>query len=48
MDSSLAMTMEYDKCIAGIAAALVAWRTRNMMLTIGAGMAVLWGLQAVL
>ncbi|MGE5141042.1 MAG: AzlD domain-containing protein [Rudaea sp.] len=31
---------------AGLAAALVAWRTRNVLLTIGVGMAVLWALQA--
>lgn len=32
---------------AGLLAGLVAWRTRNIVLTIAAGMAVLWILQAV-
>ncbi|MFB6189532.1 MAG: AzlD domain-containing protein [Halapricum sp.] len=30
--------------VAGAAAALVAWRTENMMATIAVGMGVLWGL----
>lgn len=34
------------RLIAGLLAALVAWRTKNVLLTIGAGMAVVWGLQA--
>lgn len=33
---------------AALIAALVAWRTRNALLTIAAGMVVLWGMQAVL
>ena len=36
------------RLLAGIIAALVAWRTRNTMLTILAGMAALWGLQALM
>ena len=36
------------RLLAGIIAALVAWRTRNTMLTILVGMAALWGLQVVL
>lgn len=32
------------RLIAGAIAALVAWRTRNILLTIAIGMAVLWGL----
>ncbi|MBI3962098.1 MAG: AzlD domain-containing protein [Deinococcus sp.] len=32
--------------LAGIIAAAVAWRTRNVLLTIGTGMAALWILQA--
>ena len=35
------------RLIAGILAALVAWRTRNVFLTIGAGMAALWILQVM-
>jgi branched-subunit amino acid transport protein len=36
------------RLLAGVLAALVAWRTKNVLLTIGVGMAVLWILQAVL
>ena len=36
------------RLLAGLGAALVAWRTRNVFLTIAVGMAALWGLQAVL
>jgi branched-subunit amino acid transport protein len=34
------------RLLAGGLAALVAWRTRNVLLTIGVGMAALWILQA--
>jgi branched-subunit amino acid transport protein len=34
--------------LAGLIAALIAWRTRNVLLTIGVGMAALWILQWVL
>jgi len=36
------------RLLAGVLAALVAWRTKNVLLTIGVGMAALWILQAVL
>ena len=36
------------RLFAGILAALVAWRTRNALVTVGSGMAALWVLQAVL
>ncbi len=35
------------RLVAGIVAILVAWRTRNALLTIGVGMGVLWVLQLV-
>lgn len=35
------------RLLAGIAAALIAWRTRNVWLTIGVGMLVLFVLQAI-
>ncbi len=35
------------RLIAGLVAILVAWRTRNALLTIGVGMGVLWVLQAL-
>jgi branched-subunit amino acid transport protein len=34
------------RLLAGALAALVAWRTKNVLLTIGVGMAALWILQA--
>jgi branched-subunit amino acid transport protein len=36
------------RLLSGLIAALVAWRTRNVFLTIAVGMAALWGLQATL
>ena len=36
------------RLLAGIIAALVAWRTKNALLTIGVGMAALWVLQAMI
>lgn len=33
---------------AGVLAALVAWRTQNVLLTVGVGMAALWMLQALM
>ncbi|HEY6100463.1 MAG TPA: AzlD domain-containing protein [Anaeromyxobacter sp.] len=35
------------RLLAGAVAALVAWRTRNVFLTIGVGMAVLWIAQSI-
>jgi branched-subunit amino acid transport protein len=36
------------RLLAGTVAAVVAWRTRNVLLTIGVGMVALWLLQAVI
>ena len=36
------------RLLAGIVAALVAWRTKNVLLTIGLGMVTLWVLQSLL
>jgi len=36
------------RLLAGLLAALVAWRTRNVLLTIAVGMGALWILQAIL
>jgi branched-subunit amino acid transport protein len=36
------------RLLAGVLAALVAWRTKNVVVTIAVGMAALWLLQAVL
>lgn len=44
-DNVVDVSILNPRLIAGIAAALVAWRTKNVMVTIGVGMVVLWGLQ---
>jgi branched-subunit amino acid transport protein len=44
----LELTSSNERLFAGILAALVAWRTRNVLLTLGAGMVALWILQAFL
>jgi len=36
------------RLLAGVLAAVVAWRTRSVLATIGAGMVALWILQAIL
>lgn len=36
-----------ERMLAGLVAALVAWRTKNVLATISVGMAVLWVLQAL-
>ncbi len=45
---ALDLTPANTRLLAGLCAALVAWRTRNALLTIATGMAVLWGLRALL
>lgn len=46
-NGSLALSLSNIRLIAGILAILVAWRTKNVLLTIFAGMACLLILQAV-
>lgn len=36
-----------ERMLAGVVAALVAWRTKNVLATIAVGMAMLWLLQAI-
>jgi branched-subunit amino acid transport protein len=36
-----------ERMLAGLVAALVAWRTKNVLATIAVGMAVLWVLQSI-
>ncbi len=43
----LDLTLQNFRLLAGLGGALVAWRTRNVLLTILVGMALLWALQAV-
>ncbi len=47
-DGPLNLSLGNVRLLAGIVAALVAWRTRSALLTIAAGMAALWGLQALM
>lgn len=46
-DNQLALTLANGRLIAGVVAVLVAWRTRSALLTIAAGMIVLWLVQLV-
>ena len=47
-DGTLAITPTNPRLLAGIIAILVAWRTKNILLTLISGMAALWILQAIL
>jgi branched-subunit amino acid transport protein len=47
-DGVWALSFGNVRLLAGILAALVAWRTKNALLTIGVGMAAFWILGAVL
>lgn len=46
-DGALEVSFGNERLVAGLFAALIAWRTRNVLLTLGGGMAALWTLQAV-
>ncbi len=43
--ASGAATLGEPRLLAGLAAACVAWQTRNTLLTIAVGMMILWGMQ---
>jgi branched-subunit amino acid transport protein len=45
-DGSLDISVGNERLLAGLAAALIAWRSRNTLLAIGAGMVLLWVLQS--
>ncbi|OGO11350.1 MAG: branched-chain amino acid ABC transporter permease [Chloroflexi bacterium RBG_13_66_10] len=47
-EGSLALSLDNPRLLAGVLAALVAWRTRSMLLTLLVGMAALWGATALL
>ena len=47
-DPAPALAYETEKVVAGGIAAVVAWRTGNVLATIGVGMVVLWTLGALL
>ena len=42
----LQVSLGNARLLAGVVAAIVAWTTRNVLLTIAVGMCALWGLQA--
>ncbi|GCE31884.1 branched-chain amino acid ABC transporter [Dictyobacter alpinus] len=44
----LALSLNNARLCAGIIAIIIAWRTKNVLLTVGIGMASLWLLQALL
>ena len=46
-DGALDVSVGNERLLAGLIAGLIAWRTRNVLLTIGGGMAALWALQAI-
>jgi branched-subunit amino acid transport protein len=45
-EGSLDLSLVNPRLLAGLLAGLVAWRTRNVFLTLLAGMGALWGLTA--
>ena len=46
-NGALQVSLGNERLLAGLVAALIAWRTRSVLFTLGAGMATLWTLQAV-
>ncbi|MCA9929101.1 MAG: AzlD domain-containing protein [Anaerolineales bacterium] len=44
---TLDISLGNERLLAGLLAGVVAWRTKNVLITIGVGMAALWILQAV-
>lgn len=44
---TLDISLSNDRLLAGLLAMFVAWRTKNVLFTIGVGMVVLWFLQLV-
>jgi branched-subunit amino acid transport protein len=47
-NNTLALSLQNPRWIAGMLAAIVAWRTRNVLLTIAVGMVALWVLEFLL
>jgi branched-subunit amino acid transport protein len=47
-NNALALSLQNPRWIAGILAGFVAWRTRNVLLTIATGMVALWALEFAL
>jgi branched-subunit amino acid transport protein len=47
VDGAVEVSLGNERLIAGVVAALIAWRTRNVPLTLVGGMVMLWTLQAI-
>ena len=47
VDGAVEVSFGNERLLAGVAAVLIAWRTRSVPLTLVGGMAVLWTLQAI-
>ncbi len=45
-NGALEVSLGNERLLAGAVAALIAWRTRSVLFTLGGGMATLWMLQA--
>jgi branched-subunit amino acid transport protein len=46
-NGALQVSLGNERLLAGLIAALIAWRTRSVLLTLGGGMATLWILQTI-
>jgi len=46
-NGAMQLSLENERLLAGLIAALIAWRTRSVLFTLGVGMATLWLLQAI-
>ena len=46
-NGAMQVSLGNERLLAGLMAALIAWRTRNVLFTLGGGMATLWVLQAI-
>jgi branched-subunit amino acid transport protein len=46
-NGALQIPLGNERLLAGLVAALIAWRTRSVLFTLGAGMATLWTLQVL-
>jgi branched chain amino acid efflux pump len=46
-NGALQVSLGNERLLAGVVAALIAWRTRSVLFTLSGGMATLWTLQAV-
>jgi branched chain amino acid efflux pump len=46
-NGALQVSLGNERLLAGLIAALIAWRTRSVVFTLGGGMVMLWTLQAI-